>query len=524
MRNFILISLISVLALFSGGCKPSKVPSEQSQSKADLSRDKRENYLQSRADLQQADQQLAAYAQMTLSPDEQELNARLKALQQSMIKVYRDSHFFPPARNFYQSKSHIEHTQLYSLLRKMPKGGLLHLHPPAAGQADWIIEKALSMKDCYVFWDGYTDKFCKGQIAFYKSGHVPKGFYSIQQLARDKAHFKEDMHQLLTLQETLDADSVDIWKEFEFRFQRLFTFTRHKDVFKEFYRAALDSLVADGVQHVEFRSMYGAPVFDLDHEPGYYTVDSTVRYLKEIEAEIQQKEPAFTLRTIYTDLRFKPSALIGQSLVEAYQLRKKYPDFVRGFDLVAEEDAGNTTRYFLDIWLQMDSLEKIYEVDMPLYFHGGESDWASLDNLYDVILLNSRRIGHGFNLFRFPGLMEEVKRRNICLEINPLSNQILGYIRDLRLHPAHMYLQRGIPVTISSDDPLVFDYTGLTYDYWTAFMAWELDIRALKLLALHSLEYSCLDEDEKKAAIKVWKNRWSAFVSTANKELAERKD
>ena len=177
--------------------------------------------------------------------------------------------------------------------------------------------------------------------------------------------------------------------------------------------------------------------------------------------------------------------------------------------------------YFLDNWMKLDSLEQAYGIEMPLYLHDGESNWVSVDNLYDAVLLDSRRIGHGFNLFRFPSLLEEVKRKDICLEISPISNQVLGFIRDLRLHPGSTYLNRGVPCVISSDDPLIFDYQGLSYDFWEVFLSWELDLKKLKGLCINSLEYSALNDTEKEKALKYFNEGWKNFVNSALLELAE---
>lgn len=158
---------------------------------------------------------------------------------------------------------------------------------------------------------------------------------------------------------------------------------------------------------------------------------------------------------------------------------------------------------------------------MPLFLHDGESTWASIQNLYDANLLNSKRIGHGFNLMHFPSLVTEIREKDICLEVNPLSNQLLGYVKDLRLHPASLMLKHGIQCVISSDDPAIFNYNGLTYDFWTIVLAWELDLRSLKKLAQNSLAYSTLPEAEKKKALASWESSWQSFVEYGNEYLDE---
>ena len=61
-----------------------------------------------------------------------------------------------------------------------------------------------------------------------------------------------------------------------------------------------------------------------------------------------------------------------------------------------------------------------------------------------------------------------------------MSNFVLGYTLDLRIHPVRGLLHAGLPVSISSDDPAFFHYDGVTLDYVYAFLAWELDLADLK--------------------------------------------
>ena len=340
----------------------------------------------------------------------------------------------------------------------------------------------------------------------------PEGFRPVDELNTEVASFPAQLYKLITFDEYIDQDSVDIWYEFEAIFQRIFRFVNYRPIFPEYLNRGLDILVEDGIQHVELRMPFFNRMYDLEHPNGGLPVEEFARALEQAVTRQRQKDPAFTMKVIHTNLRFRSNAVIWEDIQSAVSMKKRYPDWLQGYDLVAEEDNGEATLFHAKTFLRLDSLEKERKVELPLYLHDGESDWASVDNLYDAILLGTRRIGHGFNLFRFPNLIEHVKRNNICIEVNPLSNQILGYVRDLRIHPASTYLRRGVACTISSDDPLIFDYKGLSYDFWSVYMAWELDLAAIKQLCRNSLEHAALSEEEKTEALAAWEAKWKQFV------------
>ncbi len=83
-----------------------------------------------------------------------------------------------------------------------------------------------------------------------------------------------------------------------------------------------------------------------------------------------------------------------------------------------------------------------------------------------------------------------------ALEICPISNQMLRYTPDLRLHPAVTLMHRGVQCVLANDDPQIFGNIGLTYDFISAFMAWNLDIWQIKQLIVNSLVYSAIPRDE----------------------------
>jgi adenosine deaminase CECR1 len=65
---------------------------------------------------------------------------------------------------------------------------------------------------------------------------------------------------------------------------------------------------------------------------------------------------------------------------------------------------------------------------IPFYFHGGETLFmnnARDENLFDALLLDSKRIGHGYAFRHHPLLLEMIKSKQVAIEICPISNQVL---------------------------------------------------------------------------------------------------
>jgi len=110
--------------------------------------------------------------------------------------------------------------------------------------------------------------------------------------------------------------------------------------------------------------------------------------------------------------------------------------------------------------------------------------------------------------------MQMVKERAIAIEVCPISNQMLRLLDDFRNHPAVVLLANGLPVTISSDDSVIYGYQGVTFDFYEAYMAWNLTLSGLKVLTRNSLVYSTLGVLEKKQAILHWESIWQTWIDS----------
>ncbi|MBX7045071.1 MAG: hypothetical protein K1X86_04460 [Ignavibacteria bacterium] len=495
MKSFLLIVfLVSFNAAFSQHVNLNELSSE------------RNSYLRSRGILYSSDSVEKEGFDISLNEKEEKLNSYLKKLQRDYID--KSGAQFPPASYFYKYRNMIDTSIIYKTLQKMPKGALLHVHSTAMGDAEWLVKTASYMDDCY-FYNSTDGKEVYGALHFYAADKVPANWVSLKQLRMENDNFDDKLLYLLTFS-AKDESSPVIWEDFEKIFDRMGGLIEYLPVYKAYTKNAIEILLKDGVQHIEIRSgMHG--IYDLTGNE--YSYAGFAKIFSEIVKDVQKSYPHFTTKIIFAGWRGNTPDKVMKYINNCFEIKKLYPNLLVGFDLVGEEDAGHRTDFFLNEFFKKDSLEKVYNLELPYYFHDGESTLPSDINLYDAILLKTKRIGHGINLFRFLTLEKIVKEAGICIEVSPLSNQILGYVQNLRMHPASGYINKGIPVAISSDDPQIFNYKGLTYDFWSAYMAWELDLKQLKKLALNSLVYSALSKEEKEKAIEYFLNEWDKWVS-----------
>jgi adenosine deaminase CECR1 len=67
--------------------------------------------------------------------------------------------------------------------------------------------------------------------------------------------------------------------------------------------------------------------------------------------------------------------------------------------LVGHEEMGNELRHFVPEFLQFRKNCKEQKLDIPFLFHCGETLGVGTvvdGNLFDAVLLNAKRIGHGY--------------------------------------------------------------------------------------------------------------------------------
>lgn len=185
-------------------------------------------------------------------------------------------------------------------------------------------------------------------------------------------------------------------------------------------------------------------------------------------------------------------------------VKKTYPHLIAGFDLVGQEDRGRTLKDLTPelFWFRKRCVEE--GVEIPFFFHAGEclgDGDATDENLFDALLLGTRRIGHGFSLYKHPTLIDMVKAKRVLVESCPISNEILRLTSSILSHPLPALLSRGVPVALCNDDPAILgqDSSGMSHDFWQALQAWEnLGLAGIGALAEASVRWAAFEDQNPK--------------------------
>lgn len=139
------------------------------------------------------------------------------------------------------------------------------------------------------------------------------------------------------------------------------------------------------------------------------------------------------------------------------------------------------------------------EAGLHAVAHAGEE--MGPESIRDAILqLGAERIGHGTSAIQDASVMDLLVERSIPLEICPASNVVTGkYVRRYEDHPLRPFFDRGIIVTLNTDDPVLFDVE-LEEEYRRVADKLAFDRAGVVKLLENGIRASFMDDTGKKAA------------------------
>ncbi|CAO1297353.1 unnamed protein product [Diamesa tonsa] len=473
-------------------------------------------YNKVRAEILEESLNKALGSDIQLNDKEMRLNEILMELKMDEYNQGFENPFnFTPSRHFFDVVHSVKESPLFQLIQKMPKGGVLHAHDTAICSTDYVV--SLTKWDNLWQWgDLDGDELPKFLFANKRPESIDGTEWrlasDVRKVIGDKIYDAKarPLFTLLVDNPTEAYKDINaVWTKFNHIFMVFGALVTYTEVWKDYFRQALQEMYDDGVQLLEFRGVL-PETYDLDGNT--YGPIETVQMYVDVLKEFKSTHTDFVgAKFIYAPVRLADDESFDKYLPILTKLMKTFPDFVVGFDLVGQEDAGRPLKDYVERLLE-------FPANVQFFWHAGETNWLgteSDENLIDAILLGAKRIGHGFAIVKYPTLLKMIKKRKICLEINPISNQVLKLVDDFRNHPSAILFSDDYPIVISSDDPSFWEATPLSHDFYFAFLgiaSAKQDLRTLKKLILNSFEYSSLNRVDKLSSTALWMKSWYKFV------------
>jgi adenosine deaminase len=228
--------------------------------------------------------------------------------------------------------------------------------------------------------------------------------------------------------------------------------------------------------------------------------EDEVKARRELKCGTREAEPGckVTVRYLYQVLRGLPPEAVFAQILLGFELASSDPQFV-GLNLVMPEDWYVPIHDFNQHMAMLDYLHKLYP-KVHISLHAGElaeglvkPEDLTFHIRASVERGHAERIGHGVSVMleKDPiGLMKEMAARNILVEINLTSNDLILGVSDDD-HPLPIYIKYGVPVALSTDDEGV-SRSDMTHEYLRAVSDFHLSYGELKRMTRQSLEHSFL--------------------------------
>lgn len=394
---------------------------------------------------------------------------------------------------------------LYRTLYYMPKGGDLHNHLSGAAFPEWWYELALAQESRgYQYYTKVRINNCREyggnefawQPYYLMFANIME--ISYEQLSDcEKAEYKRldqlDEEEKAAWLNSIKLDKAHEGREefFQTHWQRLNALLFNPWIQAGILAKNVEAFGKEGVSYLELQvDVRGAVLADGTQ----MSSNEVAAILRERLRQKDMLDTGVTVRFQLSLLRFTPNA--EEQLRDIYKYVHDNNDLFVAVNMVGREDndKGHPRRFLSTL----RELRQQYG-GVKLSIHAGEVDEPNA-HVSETLLLGADRIGHGLNLITDDDTMRLMRHGPYLVEINLISNLLLGYIQDYSQHPFPEYLRTGIPVALSTDDRGMWDST-MTDEFFVATTEFNLSWDEIKLLSRNSLAHAFVAPGVKQALL-----------------------
>ncbi|TQV96658.1 hypothetical protein V2A60_002956 [Cordyceps javanica] len=446
----------------------------------------------------------------------------------------------------------IDQTRLLDVARRMPKGAHLHIHfnaclPPSVllGIAKGM-DRMFITSDLPLVVDNGHENLARCEIQFRllsmeRENEAPGNLFAALYQPRQTMKFAEFLRQFPEHYPGMDVEAwlldklvfseeeahgalqtaAGAWEKFNGRTRMMKGLFNYETAYRKYTRLCLEDFVRDNIQYAEIRPNFMMSN-QLYHDDGTGPIDNKgimniiIDEVTKFQQEMAAQNRYFGgIKVIYCTPRSLDPSAVKAALDECLEFKQRWPKWIAGFDLVGEESRGRPLSDFIPEFLAFQEQCRRQAVEIPFLFHCGETldAGSAVDgNLLDALLLHARRIGHGFALPKHPLVLQRMRAQGVCVELCPISNEILGLTPRVNGHAMYALLANNVHCAVSSDNGALFR-SSLSHDFYQVLIGKaDMGIYGWKQLVLWSIEHACLDDDERAAVLEQWERMWEEFL------------
>lgn len=222
-----------------------------------------DDYMSRRKSLLQQQFEMGFESDVTLTADEQLANKIIMRAKNKELKTGQAHPYaFNPSRHIFEVLENVTESDLFKILKRMPKGGILHAHDTALCSADYLV--------VLTYWPNLWQCTRNRTIdRFLFSRQEPEAIpandciWTSVAMERQKMgaeEYDEYVRTFFTLYDknlnplTQYRDINAVWDALSKTFMRVTPMLTYAPVWKAYYKQALKEMLADNVQYLEFRS------------------------------------------------------------------------------------------------------------------------------------------------------------------------------------------------------------------------------------------------------------------------------
>ena len=275
-----------------------------------------------------------------------------------------------PGMTFALARNTMEKTKSWRIVKKMPKGAMLHAHYDAMIDVPWLIDEVLGTEGMVILAQEplcHPTAMAQGEVAFrYSKALLAKGSsiwsdgyeashpVSVKEAAASFPNggtegFKTWLRSRCTItpeESIMHHHGVDaVWRKFAHCFPPLNSMECYEPILRASMQRLLRQLVDDGLRWADLRWTFAVD-FRLEgcEEPSTGP-DDLVRVFSEELKNFQATEEGrdfWGYRIIWTSLRSWGRKKVVDHMKQCILMKKAYPELIAGYDVVGQEDMGRS--------------------------------------------------------------------------------------------------------------------------------------------------------------------------------------